>query len=355
MTNNAAIIEQPNSRTAERYNYPLVSIIIPAYNAAQYIHRAIESSLRQTHKNLDILIIDDGSTDDTLKVAQTYAADDERVRVFTQKHAEVSAARNHGIREAKGQYITFIDSDDWLEDNAVEILLSAQLQYPDKFIAANFYLVSEDFTKSVLAPKFKQPVFCNMHDIAESYCRMSKKPAVFHNIAGKFFSTKILAQGVYFPEGISYSEDAVLEIKYLYKGSGAVIVNQPVYNVWERQGSMTRSAYTPEVLQAQIDAYDILINLSENSPEIKKLLRLSRVIYISDIIDAGLHNPEYGISREEILRIRELLKDDAKEFIHDTRTPFKRKVKFVIDVYLPLWLGRYAVALMKCVKRLIGR
>lgn len=78
-------------------NSPLVSIIIPAYNTAPYIHRAIGSSIRQTYKNIEILIVDDGSTDDTLKVAEYFAGTDSRIRVFTQKNGGVSTARNHAI------------------------------------------------------------------------------------------------------------------------------------------------------------------------------------------------------------------------------------------------------------------
>ena len=120
-------------------NNALISIIIPAYNTQEYIHRAIESSLRQSYKNIEIIIINDGSTDETLRTAQTYADKDNRIKIFHQENKGVSSARNHGIREARGKYITFLDSDDWFEDDAVEILLAAQLDYPDKIIIANFY------------------------------------------------------------------------------------------------------------------------------------------------------------------------------------------------------------------------
>ena len=85
-------------------NNALISIIIPAYNTQEYIHRAIESSLRQSYKNIEIIIINDGSTDETLRTAQTYADKDNRIKIFHQENKGVSSARNHGIREARGKY-----------------------------------------------------------------------------------------------------------------------------------------------------------------------------------------------------------------------------------------------------------
>ena len=131
MTSNNADIQPLSSNTA------LVSIIIPAYNTGEYIYRAIESSMRQTYMNIEIIIIDDGSTDNTLEVAKSYEAKDERIKVFHQGNAGVSAAKNYGIREAKGEYIIFLDSDDWFEDNAVEVLLDYSNKYPDHLILGN--------------------------------------------------------------------------------------------------------------------------------------------------------------------------------------------------------------------------
>ena len=139
MSTNAATMH-----SALSYNNALVTIIIPAYNTEQYIHRAIESSIRQTYKNIEIIIVDDGSTDGTLSVAQNYETQDSRVKVLHQENEGVSSARNHGIREAGGEYIMFLDSDDWFEDYAVEILLEAQLKYPDILIAADNYSVDID-------------------------------------------------------------------------------------------------------------------------------------------------------------------------------------------------------------------
>jgi len=109
---------------------PLVSIIIPLYNASQYIDEAIRSALGQTWANKEIIIVDDGSSDDSLKIARKYEGDG--IKVFRQQNKGASAARNKGLQEAKGQYIQFLDADDLLSADKIEKQLLALQNHADK-------------------------------------------------------------------------------------------------------------------------------------------------------------------------------------------------------------------------------
>lgn len=93
----------------------MISIIVPIYNAANYLPACIESLLNQTEQDLQIILVDDGSTDNSLVIAQNYADKDKRIMVLTQAHAGQSAARNNGLRHAQGEYIAFVDADDTIE------------------------------------------------------------------------------------------------------------------------------------------------------------------------------------------------------------------------------------------------
>lgn len=104
---------------------PLVSVIVPVYNAAPYLVQCIESLLYQTHRDLQIILVDDGSTDSSLEIVKRYAAEDERITHYSQSHGGQSAARNLGLHYATGDYISFIDSDDYLDVDFYEVLLSA--------------------------------------------------------------------------------------------------------------------------------------------------------------------------------------------------------------------------------------
>ena len=98
----------------------LISIIIPVYNVAVYLPRCLDSILAQTYKNLEIILVDDGSKDNSGKVCDEYALKDSRIKVIHQKNQGVSVARNAGLRIAKGDYIGFVDSDDYIETNMYE-------------------------------------------------------------------------------------------------------------------------------------------------------------------------------------------------------------------------------------------
>ena len=91
---------------------PLISVIIPVYNVEKYLHRCLDSVIEQTYKNLEVILIDDGSTDHSGEICDDYAAKDVRIHVIHQENQGVSAARNKGLDNVKGEYITFVDSDD---------------------------------------------------------------------------------------------------------------------------------------------------------------------------------------------------------------------------------------------------
>lgn len=121
----------------------LVTIVIPVYNLAQYVQNCIDSVLRQTYKNIEILIIDDGSSDNTLTICNEYAKRDNRIRVICRKHEGLSAVRNIGSREAKGEYVAHIDGDDILEPSYIEYLYRLIIQYNADISMCNYIPVLE--------------------------------------------------------------------------------------------------------------------------------------------------------------------------------------------------------------------
>ena len=108
---------------------PLISVIIPAYNVAPYIRKSVESVINQTYKNLQIILIDDGATDETGKICDELASEDSRVEVIHQKNKGLAGARNSGLEVAKGDWIAMLDSDDWIEPEMYEVLLELALKY----------------------------------------------------------------------------------------------------------------------------------------------------------------------------------------------------------------------------------
>ncbi|MDE7478361.1 MAG: glycosyltransferase family 2 protein, partial [Lachnospiraceae bacterium] len=104
-------------------NDPLISVIVPVYNVEKYVMRCIESILAQTYTNLEILLVDDGSTDASGKICDELAKKDVRIRIIHKENGGPSDARNVGIQEARGEYYLFVDSDDWISENLLESML----------------------------------------------------------------------------------------------------------------------------------------------------------------------------------------------------------------------------------------
>lgn len=344
MNNNEAMLfRQP---TADSLNCALVSIIIPAYNTATYIHRAIESSLRQTHKNVEVLVIDDGSSDDTIKVAQAYASRDERIRVFHQDNAGVSAARNHGIREAHGEYLYFLDSDDWLEDDAVETLLEAQAKYPDKFIVSTYSKViteGDHFRRIPFNRKSIPSHAMSIEEFTEHFCGIGKLKG-FHSNCAKMYRADC---GLTFREDIHYSEDGIYTFEYLHKFSGVYYISKPVLNVFISQDSLTRSSsYNHTMLQSQIDAYDVLDSMA-NEEDTRKMLNISRVIFVLIPLKWAL---ERKAPRSEILKAREAVKPYIRDYMSCKKISLKNKVFTFCKIYLPVPIAIAIIRLWNVIK-----
>ena len=102
---------------------PLVSVVVPIYNTEKYLRNCLDSIIAQTNQNLEILLVDDGSTDSSGKIADSYAKKDTRIKVIHQKNTGLSSARNTGINHSSGEYLTFVDSDDYIATQMIEKML----------------------------------------------------------------------------------------------------------------------------------------------------------------------------------------------------------------------------------------
>lgn len=335
------------TETVSGSNNPLVSIIIPAYNTAQYIHRAIESSLRQTYTNIEVIVTDDGSGDDTLTTARSYEARDSRIHVFTQENSGVSAARNHGMSEADGEYFMFLDSDDWLEDDAVANLLEAQAEHPDKLISANFYFAKIEggnIVRKLVNPESLPSCPLTYDQVGASMCTYF--PRDFSSACWKIFKAEYCSK---FREDIRYSEDAVFVQEYLYRMSGAYYVNKAVYDCLIRSGSASHfMRYDPRYLPHQIEANGILRNNPNNSPDFREWM-IIRKIGLEGLTYTLMPNIE--ISSADVKAIRDNAKSCAREYLRLKKVGIKDKFKLVCRLYLPLPLSR----LIRRVKMFMNR
>lgn len=214
---------------------PCISVMIPVYNSGKYLAACLDSVLGQTYRNLDVIIVNDTSSDDSLEIAERYAASDPRLRIFTVPNLGISVARNIGVREARGEWIAFADSDDIVPSDAYETLLNAALTNGTA-IAMGAY--SEHHIDNW--PRFVRPV-----PARSCVCRTAEEAQRYFLTDGKFLThlwsklfRKDVFDGVEFPVGKIYEDIAVMA-KVLDNAKSVTIVNHNVYHYMVHIGSLS--------------------------------------------------------------------------------------------------------------------
>ena len=218
-------------------NEKLVTIVIPAYNVAKYISKGIVSCLEQTYRNLEVVIVDDGSTDNLTEIVESYMKQDERIVFFKKANGGVSSARNKALSLAKGDYVLFLDGDDWLEEETVSYLVSLKNQYPQHLIASTLFSASMSSSGTYTKISYA-------HDGSTSESVVEKQDAIINfgrkyrlqSACYKLYDMSIIrGHDIRFDEKISHGEDGLFVFDYLKKCSGLVYKDIPLWNILSRE------------------------------------------------------------------------------------------------------------------------
>lgn len=227
-----------------------ISIIIPVYNGAQHIRRCITSILRQDYAGCQIIVVDDGSTDDTLKICQEMVGQNDQFLILHQENQGVSAARNTGMTYAKKEWIYFLDADDELDQDALQIMKeSAQPQY--QWIVMNYQKQvdgEKEIIKNSIGFKGKQR-FCGKDgfvDLLDS--------ELFMYPCGKLYKTEIIKKNaIQFPLKIVYGEDIRFNLQYFRYVNEYSVQSSSVFIYHIRKGEGAGSSYYENSFQMQMD------------------------------------------------------------------------------------------------------
>lgn len=222
-----------------------VSIVVPVYNTAEYLPACLDSILAQTFTDFELLLVDDGSTDDSLQVCETYASRDARVRVFHQQNAGVSAARNHGVEQAQGDWLCYVDSDDTVSPLYLEHLVS--------LAQGDACLVMTSIAHSCHTNVITEDIVLYGTEIARYM--LERHILVDSGPVAKLFSRQVLQRhGLQFPVGVHYGEDMVYLYTYLNLVDTVVLSTKNDYQVCVREGSLTTRYYPFESEYACFEA-----------------------------------------------------------------------------------------------------
>ena len=191
-------------------NTTLVSVIVPIYNVEDYLHQCINSILSQTYKNLQIILVDDGSSDASSSICDEYAATNDCIQVIHKKNGGLSDARNAGLEICNGEYVFFVDADDYLDIHCLETLLS---EASTKTLAMTGYLLDFSDTGKILEPPQTYGIFFSIKDYLYSFHKLFA--AKFNFAWGKLYSTEIINRyNLRFKKDIALVEDVIFNLDY---------------------------------------------------------------------------------------------------------------------------------------------
>ncbi len=271
---------------------PLISVIIAIYNPGKYLRPCLESIVNQTYKNLEIILVDDGSTDDSLRICQEYAEKDSRVIVHHKENSGVSATRNQGIRLAHGDYFSFIDSDDILEINTFEYLINLIKRH--RVDAVNY----EHF--------ISYPSKETIHKLPdENYGLFDKKGAMkqlVYNVPfawNKLFSKQII-EDVWFDEEICRGEDSWFARQAFDKADYVWFDSRPLYHYIQSEESAVRGKFRKSQLTALnlTEKYDSFF--SEKYPELHEHV-MSMLLSLMAMLYWDMYNDSQNLEAEKAM------------------------------------------------------
>ena len=214
------------------YIVDLVSVIVPVYNCEKYLRRCIASIIDQSYKNIEIILINDGSTDNSGEICNEYAHDNS-IRVIHTENSGPGVARNIGIENSKGSFIFFIDADDFIENNALSLLIENYRQTKADVIAGDFKIENCKADATDIMFLFSNNKLLAKQDIinyVRSYLKRSTGYSLFLYVWGKLFRSSIIKDNnIYFNTDLRVFEDISFNFEYLKFASSACYVKNHIY------------------------------------------------------------------------------------------------------------------------------
>lgn len=279
----------------------MITIIIPVYNVEDYISACIQSVISQSYHDFELIIVNDGSTDSSGEICNQFAEKDTRIKVFHKNNEGVSSARNLGLRKAHGEYITFIDSDDYIGPDYLSNLYGS-ITFSDADIVIGGYVqvwgdYNEAFCfKDVTLPNFEFSQLFTLHNL-------HKRCSPW----GKLFKAKVIRENnLWFDERIHLGEDCIFVLTYLSYIKSATLISASEYYYLQREGSLTKKLNSFQSEFAGLSEFDKAVNrlrltssLNENACE---YLMWWSIIFLDRVKSAILNIPNWK-KIIELLRI----------------------------------------------------
>lgn len=319
----------------------LASVVIPVYNAEKYVARCINSVLSQTYRNIEVIIVNDGSTDDSLKICEEISKYDDRIVIIDKKNSGVSDTRNIGIEAAKGDVITFVDADDELMPTFIHNYLNKMKQYDVDIVMGDAINVTGE-SRNPRNTFLKNDLLCDANGAIKE---VLNQKCVSGTCWAKLYKTALVKQ-VKFPKNITIGEDLRFLLDLLPKAKSIAITPLSEYLYYIVPGSALRTAtlekWLPEITycEALIEKYSGT-ELYENA--VKRLF--TTVVFL-------LWDPSTAkVFRKPLKYLRKYMGPIYKNSLIATTDKFRLTVAF----WTPLWVQIFVQKIVSVTKKIVKR
>lgn len=300
----------------------MISVIIPVYNTEQYLRRCMDSVLAASYQDFEVLLIDDGSTDGSEKICREYCWRDPRIRFFKQTHAGVSAARNRGIAECLGEWIVFIDSDDFISQNYFSLIMRPACQRQDLLIFeyAGYHKGDGKIKDKKISGRRIMPVFYGEADRIRFIRRFLKgrplldgrKASLLSSWAKAYRSSLIRERGLRFPEDLAVGEDRLFNLFYYAGMESCMYIPKTVYYAEVRSGSAMRG-FIPGYLENDMRYQAYLERFLKDKHILEELSEEyyhSVLTNMADCLIRGIFNPKGERTYRENCKLCEAMQEN---------------------------------------------
>ena len=313
----------------------MISIVVPVYNVQNFLEKCVNSIIAQHYEDIEIILVDDGSTDSSGQMCDEFEKKDSRIRVIHKKNGGLSSARNAGIAIAKGDYIGFVDSDDFVEPEMYGTLLDAILD-TGKMIASCGQIIDLWGERTIYKHTLKEmKIFSKQESINEMLLLN-----VFDVSACDKLYDKRLFETIKYPEG-KISEDAAIVFDILDKSNGMVHVGKPFYHYIYRKNSISKRTYSHKRYDAFVNCLKTEQFIKDNYPSLLKSCGVYLSITIAYLLSEFEENPELkGEYKEDYLAYRKKFLENVDFLLSEKNVELKTKVRM-----LALKTGFYRVFL----------
>lgn len=280
-----------------------VSIIIPVYNAEEYLEKCLESVIEQTLQDIEIICIDDGSTDSSLQIAMDYQKQDGRIKVYHKENGGLVSARKKGVELAQGKYIGFVDSDDWVEEDMYEKLYKQASVY-DADLVTSGCMLEGNYT-TFLYDEAEEGIYReeNLEELREKiiYDLERKAASLRASLCYKLFLKEKLNQAIKkIPDMISIAEDKMTLITFVLDCESVYVDKNVYYHYRINPNSMSHSQNNNYLIHVN-SVYQYLLELYKH-PKFTQEMKTQAEIYMMELLILGI-NTRLGFANKNMMRI----------------------------------------------------